>query len=434
MMVRDISQKGVIQMAVHVVKAGDNLWSIARSYGVTIQSIVDLNRLPSSSLIVPGLALYIPDNQPVIRFYKIKSGDTLWKLAVQFKTSVASILNANPGMDPNKLYIGQNINIPSPLKPPLATLGFIVPSSLQSFLAGFDALAPRLTFLAIVNYSFTSEGYAYAGVDDSAFIKRSRELNVIPLLVLQNTTAEGFSRELAGTVLANPAYRRNLVASLVNLSKQRGFGGISIDMEFVPPPQRENFNQFLRELKAAMGNLILHVNVHAKTEDIPTNPIIGAYDYKTIGEIADIVAVMTIDYGYPGGPTDPITPLWWLALVIRYSISLIPPGKLQIALGLYGHDKIPGSSQFRAISVLEAQNLAISTGSAIQFDSAAKSPWYRYWKGTEEHIVWFEDIRSYIEKYRQIDLYQLYGTTFWQLSLPAPQNWAYLEKFDILKA
>lgn len=420
-------------MAVHVVKAGENLWSIARIYGVTIQTIVILNGLPSANAIVPGLALYIPDLQPITRFYKIKSGDTLWKLSIQFSTTVNSIMNANPGLDPNRMYIGQNINIPSPIKPSMTTLGFIVPSSPQSFLSWFDALVPKLTFIAIVNYTFTFEGYAFAEVDDSAYVTRSKEMNVIPLLVLQNTTRDGFSKELAGTVLGNPVYRQNLIASLVSLANQRGFGGISIDLEFVPPPQRENFNLFLRDLKAALRTLILHVNVHAKTEDIPTNPIIGAYDYKAIGEIADIVAVMTIDYGYPGGPPDPITPLWWLALVIRYSISLIPADKLQIALALYGNDKVVGTNQTKALSVLQAQNLAITTGSVIQFDQAAKSPWYRYWKGTEEHIVWFEDIRSYIEKYRQIDLYQLIGTTYWQLSLPAPQNWAYLEKFNILK-
>ncbi|MGA9227080.1 MAG: LysM peptidoglycan-binding domain-containing protein, partial [Mesobacillus sp.] len=145
-------------MAVHVVKAGENLWSIAKTYGVTIQSIVNVNGLPSANVIVPGLALYIPDLQPITRFYKIKSGDTLWKLSIQFSTTVNSIMNANPGLDPYRMYIGQNINIPSPVKPPMATLGFIVPSSPQSFLAGFDALAPKLTFTAIVNYSFTKEG------------------------------------------------------------------------------------------------------------------------------------------------------------------------------------------------------------------------------------------------------------------------------------
>ena len=420
-------------MTVHVVKSGENLWAIASTYGVSIQSIVDVNGLPSSNFIIPGLALYIPDQQPIMRFYKIKAGDTLWKVSLQFRTSVSSIISANPGLDPNRLYIGQNINIPSPVNPQFSTLGFIVPGSSQTFLAELEKMAPHLTFVAVVAFSFTEEGYAYVLADDAPIVRKSRELNIIPLLLFQNTTASGFSKELAGNVLASPAYRRNLVASLVNLANQRGYGGISVDLEFVPPPQRENFNTFLRELKAAMGNLILHVNVHAKTEDIPTNPIIGAYDYKTIGEIADIVAVMTIDYGYPGGPPDPVSPLWWIALVVRYSLTLIPSEKLQIGLPLYGHDKVVSTNSFRALSVLDAQNLAISTGAVIQFDTAARSPWFRYWKGTEEHIVWFEDIRSYIEKYRLIDLYQLNGATYWQLSLKAPQNWAYLDKVDVIK-
>ncbi|WLR56864.1 LysM peptidoglycan-binding domain-containing protein [Mesobacillus subterraneus] len=420
-------------MAVHVVRPGENLWEITRTYGVSIQSVVDLNGLPSTSLIIPGLALYIPDLQPIIRYYKIKAGDTLWRLALQFRTSVNSIVSANPGLDPNRLYIGQNINIPSPVKPQFSTLGFIVPGASPNFLTDFESIAHNLTFAAVAAFTFTAEGYAYVLGDDVPIVRKSRERNVIPLLLIQNTTASGFSKELAGNVLASPIYRSNLVASLVNLAIQRGYGGISVDLEFIPPPQREGFNTFLRELKAAMGNLILHVNVHAKTEDIPTNPIIGAYDYKTIGEIADIVAVMTIDYGYPGGPPDPVSPLWWIALVVRYSLTLIPREKLQIGLPLYGHDKVVSTNQYRALSVLDAQNLAISTGAVIQYDTAARSPWFTYWKGTEEHIVWFEDIRSYIEKYRLIDLYQLYGSTYWQLSFEAPQNWAYLDKVDVIK-
>ncbi|MGV2938734.1 LysM peptidoglycan-binding domain-containing protein [Mesobacillus sp. LC4] len=420
-------------MTVHVVRSGETLWAIARTYGVSIQSIADVNGLPSTSLIIPGLALYIPDQQPIIRYYKIKAGDTLWRISLQFRTSVTSIVNANPGLDPNNLYIGQNINIPSPVPPQFSTLGFIVPGSSPTFLADLEKMAPHLTFIAVAAFSFTKEGYAYVLGDDGPIVRRSRELNIIPLLLIQNTTSAGFSKELAGNVLASPIYRRNLVASLVNLANQRGYAGISVDLEFIPPPQREDFNSFLRELKEAMGNLILHVNVHAKTEDIPTNPIIGAYDYQSIGEIADIVAVMTIDYGYPGGPPDPVSPLWWIALVVRYSLTLIPREKLQIGLPLYGHDKVVSTNQYRALSVLDAQNLAISTGAVIQYDPAARSPWFRYWKGDEEHIVWFEDIRSYVEKYRLIDLYELYGATYWQLSLKAPQNWAYLDKVDVIK-
>jgi spore germination protein len=415
-------------MGVHVVGTGESLWAIANRYGVQVQTIVELNGLPSISTLVPGLALYIPDNQMPIRSYQIKTGDQIWELAQRFRTDITSILAANPDINPNQLVVGQIIHIPSPVKLEIATLGFIVPSGESAVLSILDSIARQLTYLAVVAYSFTTEGYAYNLIEDSAIVARSRQLNITPLLMIRNFTGVDFSPELAGNVLANSIYRRNLVQSIVNLTRQRGFGGVSIDFEFIPPPQRNNFNIFLRDLKSALGELILHVNVHAKTEDIPTNRIIGAYDYAAIGSIADFVAVMTIDYGYPGGPPDPIAPIWWMEQVVQYSLTQINPRKLQIALPLYGYDKVVGTNVTRAMSVVSAQNQAISTGSPIQFDQRSMSPWYRHWSTGVEQVVWFEDIRSFIEKYRLIDVYQLSGTTFWQISLPAPQNWAYLSK------
>ncbi|MDQ0976569.1 spore germination protein [Neobacillus niacini] len=415
-------------MSVHVVGVGESLWQISNRYGVPIQTIVKLNGLPSASRLVPGLALYIPDSQLPIRSYQIKSGDQIRELAQRYRTDISSILAANPGINPNELSVGQIIHIPSPLKLRIATLGFIVPYGESAVLSLLDSLAGQLTYLAVVAYSFTTEGYAYNLIEDSAIVTRSKQLNITPLLMIRNFTGVDFSAELAGLVLANPVYRRNLVQSIVNLTRQRGFGGVSIDFEFIPPPQRNDFNLFLRDLKNALGELILHVNVHAKTEDIPTNRIIGAYDYAAIGSIADIVAVMTIDYGYPGGPPDPIAPIWWIEQVVQYSLTQMNPRKLQIAMALYGYDKVVGTSATRAMSVVSAQNQAISTGSPIQFDERSMSPWYRHWSSGVEQVVWFEDSRSFIGKYRLIDVYQLSGTTFWQISLPAPQNWSYLSR------
>jgi spore germination protein len=415
-------------MAVHVVRAGENLWSISKQYGVSIQTLINLNGLPTASSIVPGLALYIPDNQLPFRFYQIKKGDMLWKLAQQFHTNTAAIIAANPGIDPNRLVIGQKINIPSPIKLNIATLGFVVPSSGSTILSLLDTLANQLTFLAVVAYSFTKEGHAFNEIEDKPIVAKSKQLKITPLLMIRNFTGGDFSADLAGQVLENTTYRRNLVVSIVDLTKQRGFGGVSIDLEFVPPARRQDFIAFLTELKNGLGKLLLHVNVHAKTADLPTNRIVGAHDYDAIGKVADIVAVMTIDYGYPGGPPDPIAPIPWLEQVIQYSISQIHPSKLQIAMPLYGYDKVVHTNKTYALSVLAAQNQAISFGASIQYDNTNKAPWYRHWQGTEEHVVWFEDIRSYIEKYSLIDIYKLFGTTFWHINLPAPQNWAYLGK------
>ncbi len=44
----------------------------------------------------------------------IKKGDTLEHIAQQLGTTVGDLLKANPGIDPKKLQIGQNINITHP--------------------------------------------------------------------------------------------------------------------------------------------------------------------------------------------------------------------------------------------------------------------------------------------------------------------------------
>ncbi|MED4354064.1 LysM peptidoglycan-binding domain-containing protein [Schinkia azotoformans] len=413
-------------MAIHTVQKGDSLWAIAKLYNTSIQSIMEINGLESSTNIVPGLALYIPDEQLHIRLYKIKAGDTLWSIAIRYNTTAYNIISANPQIDPNRLSIGQIITIPSPNKAKIQTLGFLVPQSLKA-LEVINKIANSLTYIAIVAYSFLQEGWAYRVLDDAPYIQRAKQLGIKPLLMIRNITSEGFSAELAGAVLANATLRRRLIDSIVNLTNQAGYAGVSIDFEFIPPPQRYDFVTFLKDLKQALESKILHVNVHAKTEDVPTNRIIGAYDYLEIGNVADIVAVMTMDYGYPTGPPNPIAPLWWMEQVVQYSVGLIDPRKMQIALPLYGYDwKVPENIT-TALSANAAQNFAISVGAEINYDILAASPYFGY-QSIDQHVVWFVDIRGYTQRYQLVDLYKLLGVTFWQLQFDFPQNWAFLKQ------
>ncbi|MGP4039874.1 LysM peptidoglycan-binding domain-containing protein [Gracilibacillus sp. D59] len=414
-------------MTVHVVQSGESLWQIANQYQFPVAAIIEVNGLPSANTIIPGLALYIPDEASIqIRPYIVKEEDTLWQLSNRFNTTIEAILQANPRIDPSQLSIGQRLLIPTPLKPQIETLGFIIPYSPESTLPILRTLSNSLTYVAVVSYSFTTQGNAYMLLEDTEVVRESNRLGITPLLMIRNFTSAGFDAELAGNVIGNPVYRRNLIDSLIRFVNEKEYGGVSLDIEFIPPERRKEFNLFLTELKTALGSRILHVNVHAKTEDLPTNRIVGAYDYQEIGAIADIVAVMTIDYGYPGGPPDPVAPLWWMAQVVRYATSLIDSRKIQIAFPLYGYDWRVIDNTTNALSVNRAQNQAISTNTVIEFEPVAASPWYQYWTGTQEHIVWFEDIRSYQKKYNLVDQYQLLGVTYWQLNLPAPQNWFYL--------
>lgn len=96
----------------YVVKSGDSLWSIARKFNTTVSEIRNANNLTTDVLQV-GQLLRIPgntENEGIV--YYVKSGDSLWKIANQFGTTVDAIKNRN-GLTTNVLQIGQQLIIPS---------------------------------------------------------------------------------------------------------------------------------------------------------------------------------------------------------------------------------------------------------------------------------------------------------------------------------
>ncbi|TKH08021.1 LysM peptidoglycan-binding domain-containing protein [Peribacillus simplex] len=414
-------------MTIIIVKKGDSLWEIARKNKIEPTRLIEVNGLESTAL-VPGLALYIPEEKAVNRRYLIKSQDTLTRIGSRFGTSAAAIMEANPGIVANSLKVGTEILIPSLYKNQLITLGFAFPTSNGAVFETLEENGDKLSYLAIVAYSFTREGNAYVDGDDLPLIAKCEQTGVKPLMMIRNFQDGDFDADLAGDVLASTVYRANLINSMLNFVREKGYGGVSMDIEFIPPARRSDYVLFLKELKEGLNELILHVNVHAKTADNPENRIVGGHDYRGIGEAADLVAVMTIDYGYPTGPPEPISPLWWMGEVLRYALTNIPEYKLQSAFPMYGYDWVVPSHETKALSAQNAQNLAIATGAEITFDTSAASPNYAYQRENSNHVVWFEDIRSISAKYEMIDAYELIGATYWQIGLEFPQNWEFIDK------
>lgn len=99
---------------IYTVKAGDTLFNLARQFGVTVKAIQDVNPGIDPRHLAIGQKICIPKRRcPEGTFvYVVKSGDTLSAIARRYKTTVQEIVKANPGIDPNKLAIGQEICVP----------------------------------------------------------------------------------------------------------------------------------------------------------------------------------------------------------------------------------------------------------------------------------------------------------------------------------
>ncbi|WP_338448151.1 LysM peptidoglycan-binding domain-containing protein [Niallia oryzisoli] len=86
------------------VKSGDTLWKVANSYQTTVKDLKRINGLQSDLLLV-GQKLRVPI------MYKVVPGDTLWKLSQTFNSTVQLIKTAN-GLTSDIIYVGQQLRIP----------------------------------------------------------------------------------------------------------------------------------------------------------------------------------------------------------------------------------------------------------------------------------------------------------------------------------
>ena len=92
----------------YVVKSGDNLYAIARRYAITVDKLKDINNL-SSNLLSIGQKLLVPKNDN--KKYVVKAGDSLYKIAVENGTTVTELINLNE-LSTTNLSIGQVIYLP----------------------------------------------------------------------------------------------------------------------------------------------------------------------------------------------------------------------------------------------------------------------------------------------------------------------------------
>ena len=114
----------------HVVESGQALFYIAQLYGVDIDELTELNNIQDARSLRTGQTLIIPPSPDVVNsnnplppqmIYTIKEGDTLSSIAFENGTPMESIIAANPGINLDLIYPGEQIIVPLSTPTPTAT-------------------------------------------------------------------------------------------------------------------------------------------------------------------------------------------------------------------------------------------------------------------------------------------------------------------------
>ena len=108
---------------VHVVQRGETLYSIARRYGTSVNALVQANGLRNANYIYAGQRLTIPGSGGSSRgggappsggtVHVVQRGETLAGIALRYGTTAAAIASANGLRNPNLIYVGQRLTIPT---------------------------------------------------------------------------------------------------------------------------------------------------------------------------------------------------------------------------------------------------------------------------------------------------------------------------------
>lgn len=173
-------------------------------------------------------------------------------------------------------------------------------------------------------------------------------------------TISGSSRDdaaAASDIMQDQALRRVHIDSIVSLAQQGNLAGIDLEYTALNRDARSGFTAFVQELSTALhqNNRILSVTLPASSNDS------GAYDWKAIGAVADIVKVLP--FPDPAG--------YWEAMpkALEFARSQVDSRKLLLVISPYSASKTGG--QTKPIGYQEALQLA--TKLAVRSPAATAS-------------------------------------------------------------
>jgi len=424
-------------LRIHVVKAGESIYSIAQQYKVSEQKIISDNELSNPGQLVVGQTLVILEGP---RSHRVAPGESLYSISRSYGVSVEQLYAANPQLNNSpRLDVGQIIIIP----PVTINFGAIEVNGYAFPNIDMEVLRktlPSLTYLSIFSHQVKPDG-TLSTIPDEPLIRAARAARVAPLLVITNIKeGASFDSDLAHTILTNAEVQNNLINNIIQTLKDKNYYGLDIDFEYIYPYDRESYNNFLRRVTRILRPLGYSVTTAIAPKIAANQPgfLYQAHDYPVHGALLDHVIIMTYEWGFTFGPPMAVAPLNEVRKVMNYAVTAIPRQKIFMGIPNYGYNwTLPYKAGTAAIVVSNpgAVELAYRVGANIQYDPIAQAPFFRYYDGAQrQHEVWFEDARSILAKLTLANEFRLGGVSYWTIGRYFPQNWLVLNSvYDVRK-
>lgn len=431
-------------MIIHTVVPGDSIYRIARMYNVPASRIITDNMLTDPGRLIVGetLAILFPTET-----YTVRGGDTLSSIASRFNVPLLQLYQNNPALGGEAaVYPGQTLNIryTPPENSPICVNGYAYPYIDRSVLC---RTLPYLTYLSLFSYGIAEDGSLISPQEkEMEILTLCRKYQTTALLTLTSLSESGtFSSALANRVLTDPALQEKVVESVADAVVQMGYGGVDVDFEYIPRESAAAYAGFVGAIRKRLEpDHKVFVSAAPKVSADQSGLLYGGHDYRLLGKTADMVLLMTYEWGYTYGPPMAVSPLPQVKRVLDYGATEIPRDKILMGVPNYGYDwPLPyerGRTKAESLSNVEAIQRAAVRNAVIRYDDTAQAPYYTYFdrptqaNGAVEHEVWFENGRSAEAMLSLVAEYSLGGIGVWNVMQYFPALWLVLNQmYPIVK-
>jgi len=244
------------------------------------------------------------------------------------------------------------------------------------------------------------------------------------------------AKDTATLILGTSDTRKQVIEMIAEKIKTHSFTGVTIDFEYMKGPILKNlFNVFLEELKAVLdeSGKKLYVAVHPPV--MSSQEYFDAYDFKTIGEIADRIILMAHDYnakrlsdqdmetGYAITPLTPIYEVYYALKAITHKDTGIEDRSkilLQVSFDSaqwkMRDGKIINRDAYRP-DYTRIKNRLIDKNTNILYLPVYENPYAKFTDSSDgtDNLLWYEDARSISAKIKLARLFGIGGISIWRL-------------------
>lgn len=410
-------------MEIYVIKAGDNINSIAEKNDISAEWLIGDNGLINPNALVVGQALLILHPN---KTYIVQKGDTLATIAASNEISILQLVRNNAFLyDRKYIYPGESLAISYDTSRDIQVNGYTHALVSQDILK--RALL-YLTYLSVYNYRISENAIVTSYDCDDELIKLSKKYDTIPLLMISAFSPKGeLNVESTYGLLLDEERQNKLISETLQIVKSKEYSGVNLLIGNITKYNQHLYlNAFTKISKILKNEGYLFMITISSDYLKETNGSL-AYkniDYYSISLLVDKILFSQDIWGKKTSPPSPISNISLIRPFIEDITDLVSPSVISIGKPLLGLDwALPFNSSAPDINILSlnsAISLAYDQHVTIQLDEESQTPYFTYnksnFRNMENHIVWFIDARSIKALESVIIDYGLEGTGLWNIA------------------